>query len=540
MCRRLGLLAALGVCLTQGRPAEASGATDRDPRPDPTVVVFPLKVEGALSDLGFALSLRVLGVLRAAGGTNLVHPKMLARVAAKYEPHVAKLPPTQARARLGGVLGADLVLHGRLDERRDQLVLSLAEVPSGEVVATHEFRPRKLRNVLEGLPGAVMATFRKAGYLTEVPTPDLIEVAPSTRYRQAMLDHAACHRGLIQQPLGISRPIVVDESAVRLAMDFCQEALRRDPGFESARADLALAHAFLGEQRQAERMLISLRDSRSVLPMYWLARFWVLSRFYDPDLGVENLREAIRTHPGFMLGRGYLGEALLALGRSEEAIEVFQDYLDRCPRQSYVMAQIGAAASRDGSPQLGIEWTERALRVTPDDPELLARLGSRWMDAGRPQAAVEILARVIERGGARGGVHLALGRAHMALGHRTASVRQIRQAIAKSPGPSGWRTRGEARYALAEMWTGEGSPENAIRQLRQALLEGYLDVGAIQSDTLAPLRSHRDYRRLRRTEPRPGAAPRYVSPLGRVTTSARLKLRTRFEVYSDRRVLNRL
>lgn len=534
---------ALAVLLLCAQPRAARAELDAPPPTStatPTVVVFPLDVKDALSDLGFALGLRTLGVLRAAGGTNLVHPKMLERVVGRYEHLVARLPPHQRRARLGEVLGTDYVVHGTLDERRSKLEITVAEVPSGQVLSRVRARVRNFESVLNALPETTMAALQKAGVLIGVAVPDPTFIAPSTRYRQAMLDHAACHRALIRQPLGISRPIVVDQSAILLAMDFCQEALDRDPDFESARADLALAHAFLDEKREAERMLINLREAPAILPMYWLARFWVLSRYYDPALALESLERALEVHPGFMLGRGYLGEALLAMGRPEEAIEVFRTYLERCPRQSYVMAQIGVAASRAGRPSLGIEWTERALEVTPNDPELLAKVAARQMDAGLHDAARNHLEEVIARGGARGRLHLQLGRAHLALGELPLAERQIRQAIAKSPGARGWRTRGRARYELARLWTRAKSPANAIRQLRQALLEGYLDLDGVQDRVLAPLQRHRDYNKLRRTKPRTGAAPTFVSPLGRVSSAARLELRTRFERRTDRKILERL
>ena len=506
----------------------------------PTILVLPIKATGSLSDLGFALSLRILGVLRATGGTNLVHPKMTERVVERYDHRFAPMLPHDRRATMAAVLGASHVLHGVLNRAENKLILRIEPIQHKGPKAHLVVEAKNLQDLLDSLAPHVLKVAHKAQLLRQYGPPKQFEVAPSTRYRQAMLDHAACHRALLRQPLGISQPIVIDESAIRLAMDFCVAALERDPEFESAKADLALAHAYLGERREAELLLTSLKDSPAILPMYWLARFWILSRYYDVRFALENLEEAVTQHPGFMLARGYLGEAHLALGKPLEALNVFRVYLKRCPRQSYVMGQIGRSTARAGHAQEAIEWTLKALKKTPRDPELSIQLAHRRLEAKEYGSAINTYIRVIEEGGARSEVHLRLGEAYLKVGELSKAEQHIRQALAKSLGATGWKTRGEARYALALLWLKADSPRNAIRHLRQALLEGYLDVEALESPQMSAIRTHRDFRLLRQTQPRPGAAPTYVSPLGRVTASAQLEPPHRFERRQDRKVMERL
>lgn len=527
---------ALGSFLAVLGPSSAGRASVNEV-PAPTIVVVPFDADGSLSDLGYALGLRALGILRAVGGTNLVHPRILDAVEVRYDYQLSRLSPRRRRARLGRLVAADYVLHGSLDASETHLKLSL----SGKGGTTNiALRAPTFDALMSKLPVGVTSLLKRSRAVQSAAPPAPSRISPLTSSHQAMLDHAACHRALVQHPLGITFPIVVDESAIRLAMDFCESALIRDPMLESARADLALAHALVGERKEAERLLFDLKDSPSVLPMYWMARFWILSRYYDHELALESLRDSLRTYPGFMLGRGYLGEALLALGRYDEAKAVFDDYLRRCPRQSYVMGQIALVLGRANRHEEAIGWSRRALRTSPGDSGLEKRLGQRLLDAGRNEEAVAHLERVIEKRQAGASVHLSLGRARLAMGDRTGAERQIRLGLAKARGPSGWRNRGRARYQLARLWLEAGSPENAVRQIRQALLEGYVDRNALRQTPLKSLQNRVDYRDLKKLKPRRQLIPNYVSPLGRVGSSAQLEPRSSFERKTDRKVLERL
>lgn len=530
---------ALAVTLLSGSLASRA-ATAADEAP-PTFLVLPLEAEGASSDLGFGLSLRILATLRAVGGSNLVHPKMLARVEERYDHRLDKLNEAGRRRLLGEVLGADAVLYGTSDKDLRRLELRLETVhgdngkPLMEVVRGDGFSA-----LVAALPEATLALVKKAGHLEERALPSADRVALATGSRQALIDYASCHRMMIRQPLGIQNPVVVDESSVRFAMEECTAALAHEPKLWSAKADLALGHAFLGDKGAAERLLSELKDTPAFLPTYWLSRFWILSRYHDVRLALESLEQAIERHPGFMLGRGYLAEALLALGEPKKAIAVLEAYLARCPRQSYVMGQIGYAYAKAKDLPAAIEWTEKALARTPGDPELLMQMGSRLIDANRFGDAASVLARVVGEGGARGEVYLRLGYAHLMNGDFGKAEQLIRTAITKAEGPAEWRTRGRARYNLAQLWLRSGSPENAIRQLRQARLEGFIDEAALAGPALAPLKKHPDFKKLERTKPRPGSAPAYVSPLGRATSSASLELRGVRATSPDRKILERL
>ena len=67
----------------------------------------------------------------------------------------------------------------------------------------------------------------------------------------------------------------------------------------------------------------------------------------------------------------------------------------------------------------------------------------------------------------------------------------------KSSSPSEWRTRGRARYDLAKLWMRMDNPDNAIRQLRMAVREGFRNLRYFELDPdFAPLQEDKRFARL--------------------------------------------
>lgn len=522
------------------RPASAA------PDPMPTVLVLPAEGEGrALGDVGDAVQLRLLGALRAAGGTNLVHPKMYLRVMERYARRLSQVEDQKRVQALGEIVGADVVVSSLVREEDDATVIELEATPViYEGLAGDATRGRAsgetLLDALNAMPGPLLTLLKGTGRIPELTPPPAERIGPVTDSQAALLEYSACSLALMAQPLGVRNPIVIDDAVLTQAEELCTAALKHDADFTDPHAELALVSALRGEREAAETRLRKAKASKTFNSSYHLAKFWVSSRFYDVDLALETLEAAIEAHPGFMLGRGYLGEALVALGRAEASQKVFEAYLAAAPRQSWVMGQIGYALSKQREYEKAIEWTEKGLRTRPGDPELLLQLASRFIDAGRNAEAVTLLKRVVSEGGARGEVHLRLGYAYLKLGQFNEAEREMRTAILKAEGSAEWRTRGRARYNLARLWLESGSPGNAMRQLRMAVREGFRDAAALRHPSMAALEKQPGYAELLAAEPREGIAPQYVSPLGRTSEAGELVPNTgKKSKKADREVLER-
>jgi tetratricopeptide (TPR) repeat protein len=515
----------LATALVGGLATPATAA----PGAMPTVLVLPAEGEGrALGDVGDAVQLRLLGTLRAAGGTNVVHPKMFLRVMERYDQRLSGVDDDKRIQALGEIVGADVVVSSVVQQHDDETIIRLTAHPiayDGLAGDTTQGRATgaTLMNALDAMPGPLLTLLKGTGRVGALEAPASVTIGPDTRSKDALLEYAACSLSLMAQPLGLRNPIVIDEAVLNQSEELCRDALSHDASFTDPHAELALIAALRGQQSEAEAELVKAKKSKAFNSSYWLAKFWVLSRFYDVDLALETLRAAIEAHPGFMLGRGYLGEAYIALGRAEDSAKAFSEYLAAAPRQSWVMGQIGYARAKQRQYEEAIDWTEKGLRTRPGDAELLLQLASRYIDSGRNEEAVTLLKRVVSEGGARGEVHLRLGYAYLKLDRFNEAEREMRTAILKAGGSAEWRTRGRARYNLAQLWLESGSPANAMRQLRMAVKEGFRDRGALEAPSMAALRDQPGYAELLlKGQPREGIAPQYVSPLGRTSETGEL------------------
>jgi tetratricopeptide (TPR) repeat protein len=525
MTRTLAAVTLTAIAIAPSARAQEAASP---PKAMPTVLVLPAEGKGrALGDVGDAVQLRLVGTLRAAGGTNLVHPKMYLRVMERYDQRLANVEDDKRIQALGEIVGADVVVSSVVESEGDETVVELMAVPIryeglGGDVTKGRASGKTLIDALNAMPGPLLTLLKGTGRVPELKTPSAGAIGPDTASQEALLEYAACSVSLMAQPLGLRNPIVVDQAVLKQSEELCLGALRHGDNFADPHAELALIAALRGDREKAEAELKKARQSETFNSSYHLAKFWVLSRYYDVELALQTLREAIRVHPGFMLGRGYLGEALLALGRAEDSEKAFRDYLAAAPRQSWVMGQIGYALAKQRKYDEAVEWTEKGLRTRPGDAELLLQLASRFIDTGRHAEAVTLLKRVVSEGGARGEIHLRLGYAYLKLGKYNEAERQIRTAILKAEGSAEWRTRGRARYNLAQLWLASGSPDNAMRQLRMAVREGFRDRPALEAPSMAQLRDHPGYAELLATDPRKGIAPQYVSPLGQTSETGEL------------------
>lgn len=500
-----------------------------------TVLVLPpVSEDPDRADLAEGLHLELLAVTRRAPVGGLVHPKMLARVRSGYGPELDALAPKARRARLAEILGATHVVSGRLREKGYDLRLRLETFPAGDKPVRRRIRSSNIPGLLAKLPDTLGVMWAGVGVKTDAL--GVGDFSPPTGREAALTAYARCHRDVMAQPMGIQNPIVLDDPVLERAAAACREAIALDPDYLPPQAALALVEAFAEDRAEAERLLAVSKRSKDFLPEYWLARFWILSRHYGASQALENLEAAVERFPGFMLGRGYLAETHIALGQPDAALGVLKAYLERSPRQAYIMGLIGYAHAKRGDLEAALRWTERGLRKNPSDRRLLVEMGSRLIDAERYPEAITVLKRVVSEPGARAEAISRLGYAQLKQGQLEAAQQTIMTAIERASRPSEWRTRGRARYNLAQVWLLSGSPDNAIRQLREAVAEGFIDRRALEGKVFDKLRDHEGFARLLKTEVPRGVAPSYVTPLGRASSTAELELpevREKLEAESD-------
>ena len=458
--RTCGLALAFALPGLIGSSAEAAPTvTSTSAASKPTVLVVPLAgATKALQDLGYAAAFRTIGVFQATNGFNLMHPKQLARALESRSALLGDVRTADGLRKASVWLGARWAVTGVLAGAGKKTTIKLlamdvasgkkleADIPAADTMVVIDAMSEKSLELLDklGMPGAAAALAARPKALASA--------SPMTQNAGALGEYGACARILMQQPISIRDPVLLEGAALDDGITHCKTAASLDADFVDARAALGFAYALKGDQKLAEEYLASVKNARGFLPDYAIGRFWVLNKYYDTNMAVEALEQVVEKHPNFMIARGYLGDSLNILKRHDAALEVFHAYLAEVPDQPWVMSRIGYTYAKLKNFDAAVEWTKKALRVTPADPELLLEMASRFVDAGRYDDARTVLARIVADGGARGEVYLRLGYVYLLSGKLADAERELHKALRLATKQSEWRTRGRARYDLAKLW----------------------------------------------------------------------------------------
>ncbi len=276
---------------------------------------------------------------------------------------------------------------------------------------------------------------------------------------------------LIQQPISIDTPTVIATGDLARAIKACRTAVQADPAFQAAWAALGLALAISGEDAQAVQALIKVRADGSFQPLFWLGRYWLVTRYQSPEAGLKVLRAALEKRPGFLLARGYLAEHLVVSGKTTDGLKAWRAYAAELPRSAFLRGRVSAALARLGRHDEAIAAAREALAIDPLDRDAILELGSRQLDSGVRDEAVATLEAAAD-GKARGELLLRLGWAYFDKGDVARADALFHRAEVVATHPSEWRTRARAHADQARVCDSRGDRACAQAAMRRALDEG--------------------------------------------------------------------
>lgn len=191
----------------------------------------------------------------------------------------------------------------------------------------------------------------------------------------------------------------------REAIGNFNQALRQQPDRVDAKLGLALAYADTSQglppgeaakmDRDAEQ---AFREAIHLLPGYWVGYNEFGGFYFSRGRFAEAAREwqqVARLLPSSDAGFTNLGNAWLNLGRFDEAIAAY--------RQSLILRQtpeghasLGTALYFKGDYQGAIEAYLSGLRLAPDNPTLIGRLGDAYRQASKLTEAEAAYTKAIE------------------------------------------------------------------------------------------------------------------------------------------------
>jgi tetratricopeptide (TPR) repeat protein len=275
-----------------------------------------------------------------------------------------------------------------------------------------------------------------------------------------LLAHAEAEPGKVQ---GDSR-ILVQESLMRAR-------LRKYPGDFVALFNLGAA---LQAEGNLDEAMVHLRQAVAASPASAVAHNTLGSALQakgDLDGATREFREALRLRPDAFDARYNLGQALLTRGQVDEAIRELREALRIRPEDAGGHAQLGAALLTDsGDPAHpgrlaeAIEHGRRAVEIDPGLVTARYNLGQALARQGDLEAAGRELAEALRLRPDDADILDALGLVLMAQGQGLEAATRFRQALRIMPDdPTAHDALGQLRFAEGDVAEAIGHFEALVK-----------------------------------------------------------------------------
>lgn len=276
------------------------------------------------------------------------------------------------------------------------------------------------------LTGAVDVTY----YLGEV-------YRQQGRYREAIAHYDAV---LQKQPefaaayLGRARARLAENpEALNEPLRDLQSALKADPGLYEAALEMALIQSQGQEPREALDTLAEAAESLPGSPAVSLYLARIYMTLNEPDLAVENARQALDLDITLLPAYRVLGEALQASGKLRGSLEPLSTYLLYEPEDAGAWRMLSAAYQSRGDTPAALDALEEALRIDSHMPAALLARGEIYLALEQPEDALKDFQAVFQTDPTSFSASLGIGKALMGLEYPGDAWEQFEQtrALAK-------------------------------------------------------------------------------------------------------------
>lgn len=427
------------------------------------VVVLPLETEGTLSPaLGEALAAGIRERLLSAGVAQLFHPLQVEPVRQRHRLHFADFTQEAEAQALGERLGADWVVTGRIERGGPGLTMVLTarailevDVRSATLEAASPGEMQaNLQMALAELWPAAAANLR--GPLKPAPIVD----------QEIYLAQAEAARILGRQRISLVTRIALSPGELTRARAAATRALAA----EGAAGWLALVEALSGNSAAARRWAERAPESSASAQLAtWLS--------LEPKAALAYLATRTTREPNALWWRELWVDTLLNGGDWAGAEAALSAAPAGGRRQPGLLRRWAALERGRGHVEEALEWQERAVRLSPDDPELVVELAELLFVANRPEEAADLIERPIADPWTQHQAWFlasALAEFKRQPGAAAAALEQI---LDTPNNDESWQAQGRARTLLALI---RGTRSGSGRALLQAAAEdGYFDRAAL-------------------------------------------------------------
>jgi tetratricopeptide (TPR) repeat protein len=174
-------------------------------------------------------------------------------------------------------------------------------------------------------------------------------------------------------------------------------------------------------------------------------------------------QDAVDKRPTNPFGHVNLGVALVAAGRTDEAIHHFQEALRLEPACAKAYNNLGLLLANSGKTSRAAALYAKALRLDPDDAAAHYNLANLLVGSGKTAEAIKHYTQALQLKPDHADAHYNLALVLAGLGRTDEAVEHYRQALRLKPDDA------EAHNKLGLALAGAGRTDEAIEHLNQAL-----------------------------------------------------------------------
>ncbi len=233
--------------------------------------------------------------------------------------------------------------------------------------------------------------------------------------------------------------------------------------------DYAKAHYNLGNAlRQIDQpalAIASFQQAVSILPGYAKARYNLgvtLLEQGKPDAAVAQLQQVVKNEPKWVEACTGLANALMEKGQYEAAIERYVKISQMQP-DAAAFSNLGNALVRIGRPEEALAACQKPLALDPKHAEAHNNLGNALLRLGKAAEAIASYQKAIAIRPEYAEVHYNLGVAYLKLGQLDAAIVSCQAALKIKPDYA------DAHYNLAILKVQQAQAGDAIAHYREAV-----------------------------------------------------------------------
>jgi tetratricopeptide (TPR) repeat protein len=177
-----------------------------------------------------------------------------------------------------------------------------------------------------------------------------------------------------------------------------EEAVRLDPQFALAYLRLSDEYSFEGDARRGTETAVKVEQFQSRLPRYEQLSLQVLkaARSRDPEAELAAREAIVSEFPRSTNDRGIFGAFLSALGKHDQALELFQQGLALDPKSEDLLNFQSYELTRWGDLSGGLTANDAYIAVRPGDPNPFDSRGDILFMSGRDDEAIAAYRKVLE------------------------------------------------------------------------------------------------------------------------------------------------